>query len=227
MDSRRYASCTEPGSQASTFWHVRRSGCYSEYSISRCLCTVVRSLLYQHFECNTHTHPLRAFFRRCVFPPHTLCFTGLCVRHAVWQCVFPPLCVSLVCVYATLFDTVFPPLCVSLSVYATLFVWLCPVSMVQRTKAIVAHYEERSRKMPSVPRYSYGRGLLWKDGAPNLNFFTYLFGHQEPAITHHVTAVTTHKYSSSLGLGRNIYFLIDLQLLIMLHLLPSINSHHP
>jgi hypothetical protein len=60
--------------------------------------------------------------------------------------------------------------------------------------------------MPTVPRCSYGRGLLRKDGAPNRNFLTYLFGHQEPAITHHVTAVTTHKHSSSLGLGRNIFF---------------------
>jgi hypothetical protein len=71
--------------------------------------------------------------------------------------------------------------------------------MVQLIKEIVAHYEERLRKMPSVPRYSYGRGVLRNDGAPNMNFLTYLFGHQEPAITHHVTALTVHKYSSSLG----------------------------
>jgi len=30
-----------------------------------------------------------------------------------------------------------------------------------------------------VPRFSYGRGMLQKDGAPNRIFLTYLFGHQE------------------------------------------------
>ena len=54
--------------------------------------------------------------------------------------------------------------------------------MVQRLKEVVAEYEERLQKMPSVPRFSYGRGLLRIDGAPNKFFLTYLFGHQELAI---------------------------------------------
>ena len=46
--------------------------------------------------------------------------------------------------------------------------------MVQRLKPVVAEYEDRLRKMRSVPRFSYGRGMLRKDGAPNRTFLTYL-----------------------------------------------------
>jgi hypothetical protein len=122
-----------------------------------------------------HPHASRPrLFSTLCFPATHSVFTGLCARHAVWRCLPTTLCFT-VCVYATL------------------FVWLCLVRMVQRIKEIVAHYEESLRKMPSVPRYSYGRVLLRRVGAPNRNFLTYLFRHQEPAITHHVTAVTTHK----------------------------------
>ena len=54
--------------------------------------------------------------------------------------------------------------------------------MVQRITEVVAEYEDRLRMMQSLPRFSYGRGMLRKDGAPNRIFFTYLFGHQELAI---------------------------------------------
>ena len=44
--------------------------------------------------------------------------------------------------------------------------------MVQRMKEIVSDYEDRLWKMQLVPRFSYGRGLLQKDGAPNRMFLT-------------------------------------------------------
>jgi transposase len=90
MDQCRYGSCADAWSHASTFWHARRSGRSSEVSVSHCLCTVVRSLLYPSFEWTTNTHPPHpptpAFFD-AVFPRHTLCVSLVCV--------FPPLCVSL------------------------------------------------------------------------------------------------------------------------------------
>jgi len=43
--------------------------------------------------------------------------------------------------------------------------------MVQRIIVIVAKYEDRLRKMQSVPRLSYGRRLVCTDGAPNRMFF--------------------------------------------------------
>ena len=46
----------------------------------------------------------------------------------------------------------------------------------------VVDYEDRLRKMQSLPRFSYGRGMLRKDGALNRIFLTHLFGHQELAI---------------------------------------------
>jgi hypothetical protein len=54
--------------------------------------------------------------------------------------------------------------------------------MVVRIKQVVAEYEDSLRKMQWVPRFSYGRGMLGKDGAPNGLFLTYLFGDQELAI---------------------------------------------
>ena len=42
--------------------------------------------------------------------------------------------------------------------------------MVQRMQEIVAKYEDRLRKMQSVPRLSYGRRLVCTDGAPNRMF---------------------------------------------------------
>jgi hypothetical protein len=53
--------------------------------------------------------------------------------------------------------------------------------MVRRLKEVVADYEYRMRKMKLVPRFSYGRGMIRKDGAPNRMFLTYHFGHQELA----------------------------------------------
>jgi hypothetical protein len=47
---------------------------------------------------------------------------------------------------------------------------------------VAADYEDRLRKMQSLPRFSYGRGMARKDGAPNRIFLTYLFGPQELAI---------------------------------------------
>ena len=55
-------------------------------------------------------------------------------------------------------------------------------NMVQRIKDIVAKYEDHLREMQSVPRLSYGRGLLRTDGAPNRMFLTCLFCHHELAI---------------------------------------------
>jgi len=43
--------------------------------------------------------------------------------------------------------------------------------MVQRIIEIVAKYEDRLRKMQSIPRLSYGRRVLCRDGAPNRMFF--------------------------------------------------------
>jgi hypothetical protein len=44
--------------------------------------------------------------------------------------------------------------------------------MVQRMLEVVAEYEERLRKMPGVAKFSYGRGMRRKDGAPNMTFLT-------------------------------------------------------
>jgi len=54
--------------------------------------------------------------------------------------------------------------------------------MVQRIMQAVADYEDRLRNMQSLPRFSYGRGMVRKDGASNRIFLTYLFGHQQLAI---------------------------------------------
>ena len=48
--------------------------------------------------------------------------------------------------------------------------------MVQRIKEAFVDYEDRLRKMQSLPRFSYGRGMVRKDGAPNRIFLTYLLG---------------------------------------------------
>jgi hypothetical protein len=44
--------------------------------------------------------------------------------------------------------------------------------MVQRLQDIVAHYEQRLRDMRLVPKLSYGRQLLRKDGAANRMFLS-------------------------------------------------------
>jgi len=49
--------------------------------------------------------------------------------------------------------------------------------MVQRVQEVVAEYDDCMRKMDLVPRFSYDRGLMRKDGAPNRMFLTFLFRH--------------------------------------------------
>jgi hypothetical protein len=170
----RYGLWAASGSHASIFWHVRRSGRYSEHSVSRCLRTVVRSLLYPPTEWNTHAHSLLAFFRRCVFPPHILCFAGLCVRHAVWRCVFPPLCVSLsVCTPRYLCDCVWWEWCSVL------------------------------KKLLLTTRSVCGRCRRCQGGCCGK------------------TVLRIGIFSRTCLVTRN------LQLLIMLQLLPPINTHHP
>jgi len=39
--------------------------------------------------------------------------------------------------------------------------------MVQRMKQVVAEYEDRLRKTQSLPRFSYGRGMVRRDGGTN------------------------------------------------------------
>ena len=85
----------------------------------------------------------------------------------LWQQVFLLVSVSFNCSYA----------CVGLlyrsSIYACvtfiLFVFR-EQKMVQRMQEIVAKYEDRLRKMQSVPLLSYGRRLVCTDGAPNRMF---------------------------------------------------------
>jgi len=54
--------------------------------------------------------------------------------------------------------------------------------MFQRMKHVVAEYEDRLRKMQSLPRFSYGRGMVRKDVTPNRISLTYLFGQRKLAI---------------------------------------------
>jgi hypothetical protein len=54
--------------------------------------------------------------------------------------------------------------------------------MVQRIQEIVRQYEQCVPGMPHLPRFSYGRGPLRDDGAPNRLFLTYLFTDQAMAI---------------------------------------------
>jgi hypothetical protein len=47
--------------------------------------------------------------------------------------------------------------------------------MVAEISKLVTEYEIRVRGMQKVPRLSYGRLMLWPDGAPNRLFFCSLF----------------------------------------------------
>jgi hypothetical protein len=49
--------------------------------------------------------------------------------------------------------------------------------MVEHTVKVVGQYEQRLRQMKKVPKFSYGRGLLCADGAPNRIFLTCLLTH--------------------------------------------------
>jgi len=54
--------------------------------------------------------------------------------------------------------------------------------MVAHILQVVTEYKERLRRMPYVPRFSYGRGMLRDDGAPNRFFINYLCCDQAMAI---------------------------------------------
>ena len=90
-------------------------------------------------------------------------------------------CVSMSSVFSILFGScVLLRSCVDVSVTNFVLVF-GEQKMVQRLQEIVSEYDDRMRKMQLVPRFSYRRGLLRKDGAPNRMFLTFLFGHQELA----------------------------------------------
>ena len=63
-----------------------------------------------------------------------------------------------------------------------LFIVFSEQMMVQQMQELVAQYEERLREMQLIPRLSYGRRLLRRDGAPNRTFLTSLFIRHELAI---------------------------------------------
>jgi hypothetical protein len=46
---------------------------------------------------------------------------------------------------------------------------------------VVTEYEERLQRLPYVPKFSYERGLVCDDCAPNRLFFNYLFRDQAMA----------------------------------------------
>jgi hypothetical protein len=54
--------------------------------------------------------------------------------------------------------------------------------IMERIMQVVAEHVGRLRKTQWVPRFSYGRGMLRKDGAPNKNVLTCLFGDMELAV---------------------------------------------
>ena len=54
--------------------------------------------------------------------------------------------------------------------------------MVAHILQVVTEYKERLRRMPYVPRFSYGRGMLCDVGAPNRFFINYLCCDQAMAI---------------------------------------------
>jgi len=54
--------------------------------------------------------------------------------------------------------------------------------MVQHISQVITEYEERLRRSCYVPRFSYGRPMLWDDGAPNRCFLMYLFSEESIAI---------------------------------------------
>ena len=52
-----------------------------------------------------------------------------------------------------------------------------------KMQEVVVQYMQRIQQKSDVPRFSYGRRLLWDDGGPNRLFFTYLFGDDALAIS--------------------------------------------
>ena len=54
--------------------------------------------------------------------------------------------------------------------------------MVQNITSVFNEYEERVRRLQTVPRSSYGRRMLRSDGAPNRTFFISVFNDHAMAI---------------------------------------------
>jgi len=64
--------------------------------------------------------------------------------------------------------------CVVVSVTYIVFCVFGGKKMVEPIMEVVAEYEHDLRKMHLLPRFSYGRWMLPKDGASNRIFFTYI-----------------------------------------------------
>ena len=54
--------------------------------------------------------------------------------------------------------------------------------MVHNINSVFNEYEERVRRLQTVPRFSYGRRMLRSDGAPNGTFFISVFNDHAMAI---------------------------------------------
>jgi hypothetical protein len=54
--------------------------------------------------------------------------------------------------------------------------------MVEEIKCVVSKYQQRLMEMPFVPRSSFGRASLGKDGEANKLFVTYLFSDMDLGI---------------------------------------------
>jgi len=91
------------------------------------------------------------------------------------------LCAGVVYLFLLFFS--FHVLCFFDLVWVTYFLlFLGEQKMVQRLQQVVAEYDDRTWKMDLVPRISYDRGLMRKDGAPNRMFLTFFLRHQELSI---------------------------------------------
>jgi len=94
-----------------------------------------------------------------------VCFAA--VLDDLWQQVFLLVSVSFICRCACVGLLYRSSICACVTFI--LFVFR-EQKMVQRMQEIVAKYENRLRKMQSVPRLLYGRRLICTDGAPNRMF---------------------------------------------------------
>jgi len=54
--------------------------------------------------------------------------------------------------------------------------------MVEQIAKIVKQYDERLRRVPFVPRFSFRRRMPREDGAPNRLFLMYLFSYTAVAM---------------------------------------------
>jgi len=100
--------------------------------------------------------------------------------------------------------------------YFVLVLW--EEKMVQRLQEIVADYEEPMREMQLVPRMSYGRRLVWRNGVPNRMFLSFLFSRHELAI----------QFLKDVGLisSKVQCNICDLKLLSILYLSPASPTTH-